>query len=110
MRKILLAAFIVAGFVTLTKAQTTVRPKDYTAHVVGYAHMDLAWLWRWEESIHDIMYNTFRNQLDLMDQFPDYTFSQDQAVVLEMMEHYFPDIFKGIVQKARTGNFIPVSS
>jgi alpha-mannosidase len=56
------------------------------------------------------MYNTFHNQLELMDQFPDYTYAQDQAVVLDMMEHYFPDVFKGIVQKARTGNFIPVSS
>jgi len=30
------------------------QPKDYVAHVVGYAHIDLAWLWRWEESIYDI--------------------------------------------------------
>jgi alpha-mannosidase len=72
--------------------------------------MDMAWLWRWEESIHDIMYNTFSNQLKLMDQFPDYTFSQDQAVVLDSMEHFYPDIFKGLQEKARTGNFIPATS
>jgi len=72
--------------------------------------MDMAWLWRWEESIHDIMYNTFRNQLELMDRFPDYTYGQDQAVVLDMVERYYPDLFKGIVQKAKTGNFIPLSS
>ena len=110
MRKFLVLVFILAGFVPIAQAQAPTQPKDYTAHVVGYAHMDMAWLWRWEESIHDIMYNTFRNQLELMDQFPDYTYAQDQAVVLDMMEHYYPDIFKGIVQKARTGNFIPVSS
>ena len=110
MRKLLWLVLILAGFVSMAQAQTPAQPKDYTAHVVGYAHMDMAWLWRWEESIYDIMYNTFSNQLKLMDQFPDYTYAQDQAVVLEMMERYFPDIFKGIVQKARTGNFIPVSS
>ena len=110
MRKFLVLVFILAGFVPIAQAQAPTQPKDYTAHVVGYAHMDMAWLWRWEESIYDIMYNTFRNQLELMDQFPDYTYAQDQAVVLDMMEHYYPDIFKGIVQKARTGNFIPVSS
>jgi alpha-mannosidase len=110
MRKFLWLVFIFSGFVSIAQAQAPAQPKDYTAHVVGYAHMDMAWLWRWEESIHDIMYNTFRNQLELMDQFPDYTYAQDQAVVLDMMEHYYPDIFKGIVQKARTGNFIPVSS
>jgi alpha-mannosidase len=110
MRKLLPLLFIFVGFVFIAQAQAPPQPKDYTAHVVGYAHMDMAWLWRWEESIHDIMYNTFRNQLELMDQFPDYTYAQDQAVVLDMMEHYYPDIFKGIVQKAKTGNFIPVSS
>jgi alpha-mannosidase len=110
MGKFLGLVFILAGFVSQAAAQAPAQPKDYTAHVVGYAHMDMAWLWRWEESIYDIMYNTFSNQLKLMDQFPDYTYAQDQAVVLEMMERYFPDIFKGIVQKARTGNFIPVSS
>jgi alpha-mannosidase len=110
MRKLVGLVFIVASFVSPAHAQSAAQPKDYTAHVVGYAHMDMAWLWRWEESIYDIMYNTFSNQLKLMDQFPDYTYAQDQAVVLEMMERYFPDIFKGIVQKARTGNFIPVSS
>jgi hypothetical protein len=38
-------------------------PKDYTTHVVGCAHIDMAWLGRWEESVHDITYNTFLNQL-----------------------------------------------
>jgi alpha-mannosidase len=110
MRKFVGLLFILFSYVSIAQAQAPAQPKDYTAHVVGYAHMDMAWLWRWEESIHDIMYNTFSNQLKLMDQFPDYTYAQDQAVVLDMMEHYYPDIFKGIVQKARTGNFIPVSS
>jgi alpha-mannosidase len=109
-RKLILAVFLVSCFGLTIEAQTPEEPKNYTAHVVGYAHMDMAWLWRWEESIHDIMYNTFRNQLELMDRFPDYTYAQDQAVVFDMMEHFYPDIFKEIVQKARTGNFIPVSS
>ena len=110
MRKFLAVVVILVSLVSVAQAQAPAQPKDYTAHVVGYAHMDMAWLWRWEESIYDIMYNTFRNQLDLMDQFPDYTYAQDQAVVFAMMERYFPDMFKGIVQKAKTGNFIPVSS
>ena len=114
MRKTLLACVGAAIFVSITRAQAPsparANPKDYTAHVVGYAHMDMAWLWRWEESIHDIMYNTFNNQLKLMGQFPDYTYSQDQAVVIDSMEHFYPDIFKRIVEKARAGNFIPATS
>ncbi|MGD1104240.1 MAG: glycoside hydrolase family 38 C-terminal domain-containing protein [Terriglobia bacterium] len=114
MRKLIVIVFMASCLVSTTRAQTPAptapHPKDYTAHVVGYAHMDMAWLWRWEESIHDIMYNTFSNQIRLMDQVPTYTFSQDQAVVLDSMEHFYPDIFKGLQEKARTGNFIPVTS
>ncbi len=114
MRKLFVVLITACCIAAVGRAQTpeqpSSRPKDYTAHVVGYAHMDMAWLWRWEESIHDIMYNTFTNQLKLMDQFPDYTYAQDQAVVLDSMEHFYPDIFKGIQEKVRTGNFIPATS
>jgi len=110
MRKGVLLALISLGSVSVALAQPPTRPKEYTAHVVGYAHMDMAWLWRWEESVHDIMYNTFRNQLELMDRHPGFTYAQDQAVVYEMMERYYPDIFKGIAEKVRTRNWIPVSS
>jgi alpha-mannosidase len=111
-RKLMAFVFIAACLASVSRAQTptTSNPKDYTAHVVGYAHMDMAWLWRWEESIHDIMYNTFTNQIRLMEQNQDYTFAQDQAVVLDSMEHFYPDIFKALQQKARTGNFIPATS
>jgi len=61
-RRFIVTLIAVSFLVSLTWAQTpeapSSNPKDYTAHVVGYAHMDMAWLWRWEESIHDIMYNT----------------------------------------------------
>ena len=114
MFKLFMIVIITSCFVATVQAQTPEptppKPKDYTAHVVGYAHMDMAWLWRWEESIHDVMYNTFTNQIRLMDQNPEYTFAQDQAVVLDSMEHFYPDVFKALQQKARTGNFIPVTS
>jgi len=110
MRRLLLLILIFVSFVPPSRAQAPVNPKDYTAHVVGYAHMDMAWLWRWEESIHDIMYNTFRNQLELMDRNPDFTYAQDQAVVFDMMEHYYPDIFHQLAFRAKTGNLVPVSS
>jgi alpha-mannosidase len=113
-RKLTIIVFAAFCFASTIRAQppapTASHPKDYTAHVVGYAHMDMAWLWRWEESIHDIMYNTFTNQIRLMEQNPDYTFAQDQAVVLDSMERDYPDIFEGLVQHAKSGGFIPVTS
>ncbi len=30
--------------------------------------------------------------------------------MLDSMEHFYPDVFKGLQEKARTGNFIPATS
>src|ERR1039458_2111812 len=114
LRKVIMVGFMALCLAPLTRAQAPVpissNSKEYTAHVVGYAHMDMAWLWRWEESIHDVMYNTFSNQLQLMDQNPNYTFAQDQAVGLDSMEHFYPEVFKGLVQHAKTGGFVSATS
>jgi alpha-mannosidase len=113
MRKWLILALLViwgAASAALAQAPAQPDPKEYTAHIVGYAHIDMAWLWRWEESTYDIMNNTFRKQLDLMDRYPDLTYAQDQAVVYDQMEHYYPDIFKAIAYRVKTHNWIPVSS
>jgi len=110
MRLATLIFCILAVILPAGKAEPPAQPKDYTAHVVGYAHIDLAWLWRWEESVHDIMFNTFVNQLNMMEKYPDFTFAQDQAVVFEMMERYYPEIYKQILLRVKTHNWIPVSS
>ena len=83
--------------------------KEYTAHVLGHIHLDMAWLWRWEEEIDDIMH-LFRHQLQLINRFPDYTYGQDQAVVYEMMEDHYPDVFKEIEYGVKTHRWIPLSS
>ncbi len=110
MRSATLIFCILSVILPTGQAKPSEQPKEYTAHVVGYAHIDLAWLWRWEESVHDIMYNTFVNQLNLMEKYPDFTFAQDQAVVFEMMERYYPEVYKQILLRAKTHNWIPVSS
>src|ERR1700758_4313160 len=101
LRRVLFIA-IVLGNICAARGHVPAQgnPKDYTTHVVGYAHIDMAWLWRWEESIYDIMYNTFRNQLDLMDRYPEFTFAQDQAMVYDLMDRYYPDIYKAILKRA----------
>ncbi|MCL5006265.1 MAG: glycosyl hydrolase-related protein [Acidobacteria bacterium] len=112
MRKWLVVGLVMLWGTAAVQAQapTQSNPKQYTAHIVGYAHIDMAWLWRWEESTYDVMYNTFRKQLSLMDRYPNLTYAQDQAVVYQQMEHYYPDIFKEIQYRVKTHNWIPVSS
>lgn len=83
-------------------------PRDYTAHLVGHAHIDLSWLWIWEETVHDVAFHTFRGTLAQMDKMPRLTFAQSQAAIYDAMEKSYPDLFKIIEKKVREGTFIPV--
>jgi alpha-mannosidase len=90
------------------KAPAPLKPRDFTAHLVGHAHIDLAWLWRWEETVHDIATHTFLGTLAQMDKLPGLTFAQSQAAVYEAIEKSHPAIFERIREKVREGTWIPV--
>ena len=83
-------------------------PRDYTAHLVGHAHIDLSWLWRWEETLHDVAVQTFKGTLAQMAKMPGLTFAQSQAAVYEAMEKNYPALFEEIRAKVREGTWFPV--
>jgi alpha-mannosidase len=83
-------------------------PRDLTAHLIGHAHIDLAWLWRWEETVHDVATHTFWGTLAQMDRLPGLTFAQSQAAVYEAIEKNYPGLFERIKDKVKSGTWIPV--
>ncbi len=84
------------------------KPRDLTAFLIGHAHIDLAWLWRWEETVHDIAPHTFWGTLAQMDRLPGLTFAQSQTAVYEAIEKEYPELFQRIKQKVKEGTWIPV--
>jgi alpha-mannosidase len=111
-RLIIAAVLLAAGAAPAqpgkTKTSTVFRPRDYTAHLIGHAHIDLAWLWRWEETVHDIATNTFQGTIEQMDRMPGLTFAQSQPAVYEAIEKNYPDLFQKIRDKVRAGTWTPV--
>jgi alpha-mannosidase len=91
-----------------TRAASLPNPRGYTAHLVGHAHIDLSWLWRWEETVNDVAVQTFKGTLAQMAKMPGLTFAQSQAAVYEAMEKSYPGLFDEIRQKVREGTWIPV--
>ena len=47
-------------------------------HLTGHAHIDLAWLWPFEETRRKLR-RTFGTILSLMDRYPDFRFNQSSA-------------------------------
>ncbi len=49
-----------------------------TFHLTGNSHIDAAWLWPWTETV-DVVKRTFGTALQLMYEYPSYTYTQSAA-------------------------------
>ncbi|HHV44048.1 MAG TPA: alpha-mannosidase [Firmicutes bacterium] len=78
--------------------------KAYTIHYVGHAHIDMNWMWDWPETV-DECYRTFTTVLKLMEEFPQLTFSQSQAVTYWTMDKYAPEVLAQIKEKVAEGRW-----
>src|SRR5450759_3385467 len=61
-------------------ASLSAEAKRYRLTCAGHAHIDMNWMWRFDETVQ-VCLDTFRTVLDLMRDFPDLKFSQSQAAV-----------------------------
>ena len=94
---------------SLQKAQSELDPlrpalQEYTVHMTGNAHIDAAWLWPWTETV-DVVKRTFSTALQLMNEYPDYTYSQSAAQYYAWMQNKYPDIFQQIQQRVKEGRW-----
>ncbi|MFC1726407.1 alpha-mannosidase [candidate division KSB1 bacterium] len=78
--------------------------KNLKIHLIGNAHIDLAWLWRYPETI-EVAKNTFEQALKNMELFPDFKFSQSQAHLYYWMEEKYPALFERIKAKVKEGSW-----
>ena len=74
---------------------------------VGHAHIDVAWLWTLGQTVRKSG-RTFSTVLRLMEQFPDYTFSQSQAQLYAYTEQYYPELFAQIKERIAEGRWEPM--
>lgn len=74
-----------------------------TAHCVGHTHLDLAWLWRMEDTRRKGV-RTFSNQVELLERYSFYTFVCTQPALYDFVEKREPkllDRVKDFVQQGR---------
>jgi alpha-mannosidase len=75
-----------------------------TLHLTGNSHIDAAWLWPWTETV-DVVKRTYGTALQLMYEYPDYTFTQSAAAYNEWLAQKYPDINAGITQRIKEGRW-----
>ncbi len=75
----------------------------------GHSHLDIAWLWRAQETERKTS-RTFANNLALMDHYPEFKFTQSQAIVYHWMKENNPDIYERIKEKVQNGQWYVVGN
>lgn len=78
--------------------------KDYKIRAAGYSHIDLAWLWRWRESVQ-VTKETFASALNFMKEYPDFRFSMSQSHAYRWMEEKYPDLFVAMKDAIASGKW-----
>jgi alpha-mannosidase len=76
------------------------------AGLIGHSHMDTAWLWDINETIKKCA-RTYSNQMNLMEQYPEYKFVQSSAYHSAMMKEYYPKLFEDIKEQVAAGRYEP---
>jgi alpha-mannosidase len=73
-------------------------------HLCGNSHLDVAFLWTRAEFVRKLG-RTHATQLRLLEQFPDFTFSQSQALAYAEMKANYPGMFEEIKRQVRAGRW-----
>jgi alpha-mannosidase len=75
-----------------------------TLHLTGNSHIDAAWLWPWTETV-DVVKRTFGTALQLMYEYPEYTYTQSAAAYNEWIADKYPDMNAEIAQRIKEGRW-----
>lgn len=77
---------------------------SYTVLLVGHAHLDMNWQWGFDETVATVI-ATFRTMLKLLEEYPDFHFSQSQASTYKIIEDYAPEMMPEIQKRIKEGRW-----
>ncbi|MDR1262738.1 MAG: alpha-mannosidase [Oscillospiraceae bacterium] len=78
--------------------------QEKTLYMIGNAHIDPVWLWRWQDGFSEIR-ATFRAALERMDETPGFIFTSASASYYEWVEKNDPELFDRIRARVKEGRW-----
>lgn len=110
--KILLASLNAEGTITNSaaqKAEEALLPcgeeaKSYEFLCVAHAHIDMNWMWGFHETVGATV-DTMRTMLQLMEEYPDFKFSQSQASIYRILERFAPEMLEEVKKRIAEGRW-----
>lgn len=77
-------------------------------HLIGNAHLDPVWLWRWQEGCGEVL-QTFRSALDRLSEYDDFIFTCSSAAYYNWVKEINPGMFDEITVRVKEGRWVPVN-
>jgi alpha-mannosidase len=77
---------------------------DVNVTAIGHSHIDVAWLWPLWQTRRKCG-RSFHTVLTLMDEFPQYTFTQSQPQLYDYVRQDYPELFQRIKGKVAEGRW-----
>ena len=94
---------------SLRQAEKDLQPikptlRSATYHLTGNAHIDAAWLWPWTETV-DVVHRTFGTVLQLMEEYPTFTYTQSASQYNEWIANKYPAMHAQIKRRIQEGRW-----
>ena len=77
-------------------------------HLIGNAHLDPIWLWRWQEGCGEVL-QTFRSAVDRIKENKGFVFTCSSASYYKWVEEIDPEFFEEIRKLVKKGKWVPVN-
>jgi alpha-mannosidase len=78
--------------------------RQSSIRMTGNSHIDAAWLWPWTDTV-DVVRRTFGTALQLMEEYPQATYTQSAAAYSEWMFEKYPFLHQQIVDRVKEGRW-----
>ena len=79
-------------------------PMEVVVSGVGHAHIDVAWLWTLSQTRQKVA-RTFSTALRLMEQYPEFTFTQSQPQLYQYIAEDHPEMMAQIKERVAEGRW-----
>lgn len=73
-------------------------------HMIGNAHIDPVWLWRWQAGVDEAL-ATFRSAADRCEEYPAFVFTRGESWLYEQVERLAPDLFERVREHVKSGQW-----
>ncbi len=80
------------------------RAKARTVHIISHTHIDMDWMWTWEDTVHCIR-RALVKVTDLMSDYLELTFTHSQVPTYQIIQERDPEIFAKVQALVAAGRW-----